>query len=410
MDGSASRAQAIIKPVLLKAGVPLAISVAGFICAKMMARKDDKVSSLKSDSYEKFRDDESCHSLNSTSSSFKEDEEIITNSKLKNYKRGNWRQMQFARYHDLKEQESLLMELRNMILLEKSYVELLDREVSSVESENKRLENLVVLYLKVLDQLQHWKSESGLLKRKVKKLVRKTKELSDIIREQNLKIESADAELLRNCDVLEEKSNAIQKLENELKELHSVIDQLQEQNSELLNKLQEWHQSASSVTKIEDEGTTMENYRQLLNECEQLQKDRAAEAKELIYLRWANACLRHELMRNQAQQEQNQEKNRIVEFVGGGGIGDYGIEQHLDGLDMGNVEPCYNVANEGSRAGSKRSRLLKRLKRWVDGSEKMKCKFDEKEKHEIKCFGRHSVCSEAEEEHTILARKSCSSA
>lgn len=158
--------------------------------------------------------------------------------------------MQFARYHDLKEQESLLMELRNMILLEKSYVELLDREVSSVESENKRLENLVVLYLKVLDQLQQWKSESGLLKRKVKKLVRKTKELSDITREQNLKIESADAELLRNCDVLEEKSNAIQKLENELKELHSVIDQLQEQNSELLNKLQEWHQSASSVTKV----------------------------------------------------------------------------------------------------------------------------------------------------------------
>lgn len=277
MDGSASRAQAIIKPVLLKAGVPLAISVAGFICAKMMARKDDKVSSLKTDSYEKFRDDESCHSLNSTSSSFKEDEEIITSTHFMKskgdlefqdklhyeleilnlrfqieelQKRELETKMQFARYHDLKEQESLLMELRNMIFLEKSYVELLDREVSSVESENKRLENLVVLYLKVLDQLQQWKSESGLLKRKVKKLVGKTKELSDITREQNLKIESADAELLRNCDVLEEKSNAIQKLENELKELHSVIDQLQEQNSELLNKLQDWHQSASSVTKV----------------------------------------------------------------------------------------------------------------------------------------------------------------
>lgn len=149
----------------------------------------------------------------------------------------------------------------------------------------------------------------------------------------------------------------------------------------------------------------MEDYRQLLSECEQLQKDRAAEVKELIYLRWTNACLKHELMRNQAQQEQNQEKNRIVEFVGGGGIGDYGIEQRLDGLVMEHVEPCYNAAN-----GSKRSKLLKKIKRWVDGSEKMKCKFDDNEKHEIKCFGRHAVCYEAEEEHTVLARKSCSSA
>lgn len=277
MDGSASKAQAIIKPVLLKAGIPLAVSVAGFICARMMARKDDKVSSLKTDSYEKFIDEESCHSLNSTSSSFDEDEKIITSTHFMKSKGASEFQymlqyeqeilnprfqieelqkreletkMQFVRYHDLKEQESLLMELRNMFLLEKSYVELLEREVSSVESESKRLENLVVRYLDVLDQLQSWKSESGLLKRKVKKLVRKTKVLSDIIREQNLKIGSADAELLRNCYVMEEKSNAIQKLENELKELRSVVDQLQEQNSELLNKLQEADQSASSVTKV----------------------------------------------------------------------------------------------------------------------------------------------------------------
>lgn len=41
----------------------------------------------------------------------------------------------------------------------------------------------------------------------------------------------------------------------------------------------------------------------LEKEIEQLQKDRAAELKELVYLQWSNACLRHELMRNQAQEE-----------------------------------------------------------------------------------------------------------
>ncbi|KAJ0088550.1 hypothetical protein Patl1_32321 [Pistacia atlantica] len=70
------------------------------------------------------------------------------------------------------------------------------------------------------------------------------------------------------------------------------------------------------------------------------------------------------------------------------GCGDHGMQHHLV-LEHG--EPCLNVENAGS---SKRPKLLQKLKRWVEGSEKMKSKFDEKEKHEIKCFGRHShsVC------------------
>lgn len=55
--------------------------------------------------------------------------------------------------------------------------------------------------------------------------------------------------------------------------------------------------------QTEGEGVKIKDYTGLEKELENLKKDRAAEIKELIYLRWSNACLRHELMRNQAQLE-----------------------------------------------------------------------------------------------------------
>ncbi|KAK0583630.1 hypothetical protein LWI29_000508 [Acer saccharum] len=437
MDGSTSKVQ-VMKPVLLKAGIPLAISVAGFVCAKIMARRTILLKDSKtSDSSEELRDDESYHSLNSTSSMNceEEDGQIVTSAHFMNsvaiseyqekldyeqeisdlrrrveeLQKKEWEtKMQFARYHDLKEQESVLAELKNMLLLEGAYVEFLDTEISSMEAENKRYINLVVEYVKTLEQLQHWKSESGLLQRKVKKLLKRTKEQSRIIREKNSKLDAREAELLTNNDVLEKKSNDIMKLEDDVRGLQAVIDQLQEQESELMNKLQSVEQSNSSkVLAI----VFMEDYEQLVNEHEQLQKDRAAEVKELISLRWTNACLRHELMRNQAEKEQNQEEKDIVDlaFEGIGDIGECGIENHLDGLALEHDEPC-SLNVENATTSSKKQKLLKKLRRWVDGSEKMKfCKFGEKEKLEIKCFGRHSV-DEAEEEHHIHARKSCSSA
>lgn len=136
--------------------------------------------------------------------------------------------------------------------------------------------------------------------------------------------------------------------------------------------------------QVEDEGLTVEDYKKLVIEYEKLEKERATEVQELINLRWSNACLKHELKRNEA--EENEEKRSIFESVGF-------EENHLD------------VENHGSSHGgcSKRQKLLKKLKRWVDGSEK--------EKHEInKCFGKHSASDDDEHVNVIQARKSCSSA
>lgn len=159
----------------------------------------------------------------------------------------------------------------------------------------------------------------------------------------------------------------------------------------------------------EEEAVTVEEYNQLENEYEQVQEDRAAELKELIYLRWCNACLRYELKRYQLLQDYiqenkdhlEQESEEVGEIVG------LRVEQQLNGpalMEQG--EPCLGATTSG-QVCSKRQKLLKKFKKWVEGSEKMKSKLDEKEKHESKCFGRHPVSDEGE--HLVPARRSCSS-
>lgn len=273
MDGSASKGE-VIKPVLLKAGIPLVLSVAAFIYARIMAKRsvlskeeasENQVSSIKTDSFQALGDEEegeeiirSTHLMNNLvgvsryQDKLDYEQEISgLRNQVEDLEKREWEmKRQFVHYHDLKEQESMLMEIKYMLLLEKSHVDLLDREISSMEAENRSVENLVVEYLRVLEQLRYWKSESGLLRRKVKKLLKKAKERSCIIREKNLKIEATEEEILSSRDMIEQKCNVIRKLQDEMGELQSFIDQLQEQNSELLSKLQLAEQSASSISKV----------------------------------------------------------------------------------------------------------------------------------------------------------------
>ncbi|KAK9290471.1 hypothetical protein L1049_008641 [Liquidambar formosana] len=296
------------------------------------------------------------------------------------------------------------MELRHILSLEMTRIEFFGREITSMEAENQRLQNQVVEYLKVLDQLELLKLENGFLRRKVKKLWTKRKDQSRVMREHNLKIEAIEAEISSNRHELERKTDVIQELEDEVGKLRTVIEQLQEEKNELLTKLELAEKSASSISKIEAEGITMEDYNKLSNELEQIQNDRAAEVKELVYLRWSNACLRHQLTRSRDQQEQNQERKNHLELDidGSGENVDYGLDHELDGLVLEHGESCLGITTT-SQACPKRLKLLQKFRRWVEG------KLDEKQKHEIKCFGRHSVSHGAEEQN-LEGRKSCSSA
>lgn len=76
MESSTSKVDIIMKPVLLKVGIPLPLSVVGFICAKIVANPsvnpqgssletDDQVCSLEIN-FPKFRYEDGLHSFTST--------------------------------------------------------------------------------------------------------------------------------------------------------------------------------------------------------------------------------------------------------------------------------------------------------------------------------------------------------
>ena len=115
--------------------------------------------------------------------------------------------------------------------------------------ENRRVENLVMEYFRALEQLQCWKSETGLLQRKVKKLSRRIKVQSSLIRERDLKIHAKEAELLRTREMLET-TDVVKNLETEVSELRSVLDCLRDEKNELSNNLDLEQKSTSSFSKV----------------------------------------------------------------------------------------------------------------------------------------------------------------
>ncbi|RDY07375.1 Protein CHUP1, chloroplastic, partial [Mucuna pruriens] len=423
MENTASKPETLIKPVILKAGVPLAVSFAGFIYAWFVAKKSlsnnsslspNEESSHETNSHHEPKYEESC---NSHSLSCIEDEghSVVAESSVIHdttcleeeinglRSRIEGMQMkelalrfQFDRYCDLKEQESVVGDIKNMLSLEAARVDFLDKEISSMETQNKRLEGFVVQYLRVVEQIERWKSENRMLRRRFQKLLKKSKAQTRLVNEQALKIELEEAEILRSRDALETKVNVIGKLEDKMEELQRVLDQLLDEKNELLNKLDTAEKSYAS--KIEAGDVRREDYKQLLDELEQVKKERADEAKELIYLRWTNACLRHDLMRHHEQQQDEDKTHLELEFGRSPEIIHYDSENELhNSLLEHHSDPSFDEHPSGhdhsDSACPKRTKLLERLKRWVEGSEKARV--------------RHSV-SKGAEEHLVPRRRSCS--
>ncbi|XP_052176130.1 protein CHUP1, chloroplastic [Diospyros lotus] len=402
MEGARAKAE-VIKPVLLKAGIPLAISVAGFIIARLSARRNP----VSNQHEEGSREDESFHGLDSKSlASMGDDEQdVLTGTRYGSDEeeeifrlRYRIRELQekegqlearFLLYCNAKEEESILMELQSNLLLEIACVEFLGREASSMEAENRRLEELGVEYLKILEQLGAARLEKRLLHRKVKKLLRKTRGMSCVIRQKNMQIEAGEAELLRNQKEGERKDNVIRAMEDQIPELRSLIDQLQKEKNELQNQLQLAENSASS--QIEAKGE--EDYNELVKELERVKKDQSVEAEELVFLRWCNACLRHQLMKKnqeEEEEEETEERNPKPQFD----LGAHHEHEHEHDHDHDH---------------SKRPKLIQKLKRWVEGSEKMKQKVDGNQKHGGKCCRGSSVSDGTENHHLLPPGNSCSS-
>ncbi|KAL8516789.1 hypothetical protein ACS0TY_015156 [Phlomoides rotata] len=341
MENSRSKMESM-KPVLFKAGIPLALSVAGFIIARIATRKP-RLSTAASQQSQIDEEFDSC-----------EVEEEMFGLKRR-IEAMQWElEKQFLDYQDLKDQEMQLMEHLNKMVLETNRVEFLGREISLMEAANKRFEDLAVDYLNLFRFLEVSKSENGKLHARIKKLLRKNKKLSGILRKQSKQIQCKEAEISGAKMELELKGECIRLMEDEINEKNALLDELRTAEE-------------SAGLKVGEETASMEEQ----------------EDEELIQLKWRNACLTHELTRG--------DKNTRIE--------EFGSDDELNGGNVGEGDMYFGSKTQ-NRADSRRRKLITRFKRWMEGGEKSK-----EEKHRSKCFPRHFVS----DEDYLHARKSCSS-
>lgn len=188
-----------------------------------------------------------------------------------------------------------------MLVLERSQLDFFHREVSAMEEELKRGQDLVIVYSKLVGEIQELRSKNRLLEGEAKKLRIRVKQLHRVV---NQKSRKSVKKLLKCIHELGKKNNFVKELEGQVKGLKANLDLLQEEKEVYMKSSEVTFDSwdPNSVIRFHLTLTclfflafvkmvSVEEHRRVLEENEDLNT-------EVSYLRWINSCLRKELMRN----------------------------------------------------------------------------------------------------------------
>ncbi|CAH9132257.1 unnamed protein product [Cuscuta epithymum] len=227
-------------------------------------------------------------------------------------------EIKLLEYYGLKEQETVVMELQNRINFNNMETKLLALKIESLKADKKRLEAQGAEYTKVVSELEAARMKIKQLKKKLRHEAENRKEQMCALQEKVMKLHGEEKKVLENLHhkekkVLEKESEVrrmlqrIADLELEAEELRGCNNSLRIENSELAQRLEYVQIIATSALDEEEmDALTGEAERlrkqneDMAKEIEQLQSDRSADAEELVYLRWVNACLRYELRNYQS--------------------------------------------------------------------------------------------------------------
>lgn len=274
MEDNARIKMELMKPVLLKAGIPIAVSVAGFILARFtLGRKNtgfkDSANEFQlNNPTELCNDQESCcddldiiegdqcltnihdmyslETLHAQNIRELEEEIVCLKGKVQDLEgRELELKFRFLDYLEMKDQEMELTGLENRYSLEILKSEFLDRELLSMEAETKRFESMVITFLKLSRQLQNFLLENKVLYKVIRRLLRKAKEMSHVMQRKNKEIEAGKTEISWNHEELSRRSDRISVLESKLLEMKHITEKQEEENKELVNKLNLAENSAS---------------------------------------------------------------------------------------------------------------------------------------------------------------------
>lgn len=329
-------------------------------------------------------------------------------------------EVQLLEYYGLKEQESAVVELENQLKTNNKETKLFTLKIASLQLENQRLEKQVADHEKVVAELQTAKSRIKVLKKNLQHEVEQN-------REQILSVQKRVARLQeQEVKASADNQERVKVLEGEAEELRQSNARLQIENSELTRKLESTQILANSVLEdpevvssvvsnplplvviniiiltiviwLQAEALNkthdclmLEN-EDLKKRVEQLQEDRCADAEELVYLRWINACLRYELRNftpipgktvakdlNKSLSHKSEEKAKelILEYARAEGMDNmefdcdqWSCSQAFDSTDNGEADDS-SIGNSSAKKtpNSRRIKFFKNLRRLILGKD-----------------------------------------
>ncbi|KAK3164620.1 hypothetical protein QOZ80_1AG0021940 [Eleusine coracana subsp. coracana] len=185
----------------------------------------------------------------------------------------------------LREQEATARELENRVAAAAMEARLMELKVSSLQEENGRLRA----------QLDDARAQLARAKEKLRAIKARVQDEQEEARREAAALRARVAELETGG---EERAAAVEAEAVALREANAALE---EENMELALRLQEAEQAASSVhlaleeDMVEEAHQLRETNSSLTRQIEELRSDHCAHVEELVYLKWVNACLRHEL-------------------------------------------------------------------------------------------------------------------
>ncbi|XP_020227631.1 protein CHUP1, chloroplastic [Cajanus cajan] len=211
-------------------------------------------------------------------------------------------EVQLLEFCGLREQEAAVMELQNRLKISNMEAKMFNLKVETLQSENRRLEAQVSDHAKLMSELENAKAKVKFLKKKIRYEAEQNRELIINLKHKVSKMQDQELKAAASDHEIQIKLTKLKDLECEAEQLKKSNLRLQMENSDLARRLDSTQVLANAVLenpeadslKEESERFRKENER-LMKEMEQLHADRCSDLEELVYLRWINACLRHEL-------------------------------------------------------------------------------------------------------------------
>ncbi|CAM8954281.1 unnamed protein product [Rhodiola kirilowii] len=336
-------------------------------------------------------------------------------------------EVQLLEYYGLKEQETAMMELQNRLKLNGMEAQLFAIKTESLQADNRRLETQVADCSRVVGELEASGTKIKMLKRKLRLEAEQSKQQILALKKKVEKLQDEEQKCMVHQHDVRAKLQRLRELEIEAEELRLTNGKLQLENSDLALRLQLAEvsviQEQEAVNLKEENERLKRKNEDLDQEIEQLQADRCADAEELVYLRWVNACLRYELGFNKPQagksvamdlskslspKSAEKAKKLILKYAAteGGGDREFDLDSNISSLtscptESGTVEDSLAGDNSSNPINvTSEPKYLRKLRKFLNIKHETR-KAWEKYEEVVTSIGdnMHAYASESESSH-----------